>query len=263
MKLSATLIAFLIAFFFYGCKKDTIISGTSTNPNPFFDSVVQYLKSTLSQKELEKLDFANSKTLVYKNQNFGIQIFEKNNVDKFILLQNQHSMYSGNWVDMSGFILGSSHYNSGTIILNSLNKNCTTKLNIDSNMVIKVERTYPNDATVYTTNLKKENYFKKNPVSSLPDFESPMLPEIVIYYDVNGGGGIDLLSWYWLMDQVGSYGYDYFYGGSGGGGSSGGGNNGPGATNMLVAPKYFPPDTPIKDLDKELKCLCYLVSKVE
>lgn len=255
MKRLITLWILLLAFTFYGCKKDKIISGTSVSAHPFFDSAVQYLKSTLSQSELTKLDFEKTKTLIYNNQNFGVQIFQKANVNKFILLQNQQSKYSGNWVDMSDFILKSSRYTSGTIILNSLDRSCTTKLKIDSNIVTKVEKTYSNDITVYATNFKKENYNKKNIVSSSPDTRSPVLPEIIIYYDVNGGSGVNLMSWYWLVDQVNTFSYDYFSTGGGGGASGGGGGTiGRGPNNIVIVPKFFPPDAPIKDLNKELKC---------
>ena len=147
MKHSITLFALLAAFSFYGCKKDKTISNTSATSNPFFDSAVQYLKSTLLQNEVEQLDFTKSKTLVYKNQNLGVQIFEKGENDsKFLLLQNKNSSYSGNWVDMSGLIKLPSHFSSGNIILKSLDDNSFTKLIVDSNKVVEMDKTFKNNS---------------------------------------------------------------------------------------------------------------------
>jgi hypothetical protein len=227
MKHLIKLSAFVVLFFF-GCKKDKTIPGTSANSNPFFDSAVQYLKSNLLQNEFDKLDFTRSKTLMYKNQNFGVQVFEKGeNDDKFLLLQRKKEIYSGNWVDMSGLAKTRAHLNSGNIMLTSLENNSVTKLAVVNNEVTGTEKTGNNTLSLET--------------------QPTVLPEVIVYYDVNGGG-IDYFSWYWLLDQTSSTTYDYF---NAGGGSASGGS---GYSSVAVAPIVTAPDTPILDLSKEVKC---------
>jgi len=255
MKYSTTLSALLIVIFFCGCKKDKTISSTSINANGFLDSALQYLKSNLLQNEFDNLDVAKSKTFLYKGQNFGVEIFEKGETDnKFLLLQNKNGIYSGNWINMSGLTKTSIKFSSGNIILKSLDHNTITKLIVDSNKVIEMDKTTIDNSNKINTYFKSGKYPAPSGIPSSPETAATVLPDVIIYYDVNGGGGVDYYSWYWLLDQEGSSTYDYFNSGSGGGGGLGSSGSGNGPSNIVVALNYFPPDTPIKDLGKDLKC---------
>jgi hypothetical protein len=253
MKLYSTLITVSIIFFFCSCKKEKTISASANVSNPFFDSAVQYLKSTLSQNDFDKLDIAKTKTIVSKGQNFGVEIFEKGeNDNKFILLKNINANYSGNWIDISRLTKSSLRFSSGTIILKSINNNSVTTLVVDSNKVIEMDKTSNNNSSALKTYFKSRQYSTRPDNLSLLETTTPVLPEVIIYYDPYGGSSVDYYSWYWLFDQSTPDSYSYFNSSSTGGSTAG--SSGAGNTNVVVAPKYSSPNEPITDINKELKC---------
>jgi hypothetical protein len=255
MKHSITLCALLLVFSFYGCKKDKTLPGPSDNSKTFLDSAVHYLQSNLLEKDFNKLDITRNATIVYNSQDLVAQIFEKgNNGNKFLLLQNKNSNYTGNWVDISNLTRVSAKYASGNIILSTLDNSSITKLVVDSNEVIRTEKTLDNNLTVAITYFNYKNPLPKPYNGASPDLASPMLPEVVIYYDVNAGStGIDYFSWYWLVDQTSGGAYAYFPSSGGGGGYGGTGSTG-NTNNVSYAPITISPDAPITDIKEELKC---------
>jgi hypothetical protein len=236
----------LFAFFLYGCKKDNFSLSNPTTSNSFFDSAVAYLKTHTLKTDFDKLDLNKSKILIHKNQNVAFQIFEKEENNKFLLIQKQpNASYSGNWVDVTRLNDKSIHCKSGIVLLASLNKDILTKLLVDSNEVIEMDKT-DKSGKVSTT------YFNKKALSSGVTIgssttleESPVLPEVIIYYNVNENDGA--YSWYWLFGQSYYSSFDYFdavpY--SGGGGYE---------SNVVTAPTIISPDFPITDVRQELKC---------
>ena len=251
MKHSITWCFLLLLLTFYGCKKENSLTSNFSVSNLFLDSAVQYLKTNLLESEFQNLDLTRSRTLVYKNQNFGVQIFEKGNNNKFLILQIKNSSYSGNWVDMSGLTESTSHYKSGNIFLESIGNNSVTKLVVENNKVIETDKKAGNNSATDITYFNKGNSSGNTNNASSPDVDSQVLPDIIIYYDVNSGSGIDYLSWYWLVDQTAGGSYAYFpSSGGGGGGGTGSGNT----SNIVNAPLTLSPEAPITDLKQELKC---------
>jgi hypothetical protein len=255
MKHSIILCSLLLVFSFYGCKKDKTISGFSANSKTFLDSAVQYLRSNLLEKDFNKLDLTRNAIMVYTSEDLAAQIFEKgDNGNKFLLLQSKNSNYTGNWVDISNLTKVSSKHANGNIILSNLDNSSVTTLVVENNEVIRTEKISGNNLTAAITYFNNK---QRSPIpysGSSPDLADPMLPPVVIYYDVNAGpngAGIDYLSWYWLVDQTSAGSYAYFPSSGGGGGGNGStGNSG----NVAFAPLTLSPDAPIADVKQELKC---------
>ncbi|KAA9038706.1 hypothetical protein FW778_14260 [Ginsengibacter hankyongi] len=252
MKNSIMLTAVLIASFFYGCKKHSLPSSVTGTSTPFFDSAVQYLQFYLSSYRFNQLDFSKSKILTNRYGNAGILVFERGNDDtKFLLLKKTKSGYFGNWIDLSG-LKGSSHYRSGEIFIDRIDDVSMTTLKVDSNKVVKNETMYKTISKFDDTYFDKSQYLPKRKTPSSLEKESAVLPEVIIYYDVNSSG-VDYFSWYWLLDQMPSSSYDYFTAGSGGGGGDINSSSS-GYTPVVFSPTFYSPDEPILDLGKELRC---------
>ena len=145
---------------------------------------MQYLKSTLSQNDFDKLDFAKSKIFALKIKTWEFKYLKKETtIIKFLLLQNKNSNYSGNWVDMSGITKTHSHFSSGNIVLISLDQIVSTKLTVDSNIVIEKENILSVIQITCRHFLILEKIHRQSDNPSLPENATPVLPEILIYYE--------------------------------------------------------------------------------
>lgn len=230
-------------FILSGCKKENIATSIIKVSNPFFDSSVAFLRTTLSNGNFERLDISNFEQLQYNGKILGVKIFEKNIPhDRFLILGNASGDYEGNWVDMSDLKnTQSTRYQSGSISLTSLDGKFITKVVVEKSKVVNI--------------IKQPD---KNPAL---DNVSPILPEIIIFYDVNNGGdnggGSSFTSLYWLFNQNAFYsGYYYQDPGSSGSGTGHGAGSTPGnkGDNISAAPTFISPDKPISDVKKEVEC---------
>ena len=222
-----------------GCKKEKSIQSNIITSNQFNDSLIRYVQSRLSINDFQSLDLSNLETLKYDGKKIGMKIFEKNGLGKrFIISGVIGNSYVTNWVDMSGLTVAKTNRRvNGRMILQSTDKKLKTTVVISDSKVA--------DVIV-------------DGRSRIPDYVSPELPEIIIYYDVtNGyvddGGGAMFTSLYWMFDQQ-SYYSGYYYSGSDYGGST---RTGPSTTdrdNVDIAPTINSPDNPITDIQREMGC---------
>ena len=233
------------------CKKDQILKSLHSNQGSYIDSSMAFLRAKLSAGDFDKLNLSSCRVLRYRKEDWAVQIFEKENVGNiFLLLQRQGQSIKGNWVDMSKLVKVSPRYASGIVTLMNFDKTLGTSLIVDSNRVIKKETETNRNSNLVIDYSKKSHPAVVNSDSLSPDVASPVLPEIVIYYDVNGGStGIDYVSWYWLLDEISSDSYVYIQSNEGGGANSVGN-----IENVANAPLILSPDEPISDLKAELKC---------
>ena len=176
-------LGFIFILIFFGCKKENNIPINQLSQNSFFDSSVQYLKSQLSSKDFAKLNLSNKTVLRYKGKNIGVQIFEKNeSLKKYLLLKNNGTGYSANWIDMSGLKISENSYQNGTVNLESINKETQINLVVKNNEIIQVVKTGKNllhrQVTYYNNADKNHNNYSRDEV------ESVELPEIIIQGEV-------------------------------------------------------------------------------
>jgi|GEM_PF-1896402 len=261
MKKPAFHLAFIFFLIFCGCKKETDKLLPNQAQNLFFDSCVQFLKTQLSLEDLTKLKLENKKILRFHGENFGVQIFEKNESSKkYLLLKKDTIGYSGNWVDMSGLKRSNDSFYVGFVNLENINKKTRVTLEVEKNKVIQVTTTGTGFNYSQVIPFKQPNKIRSS--YSREELNSAELPEIIIYW---GGPDQDFTSLFWLFDQDWKLEYCYYQGGgSDGGGSSAGpygvgsaGNNG---DNVTAAPTFISPINPISDIKAEIKCFSNSVS---
>lgn len=259
MNLRRLLIALAIIASFSTCKKVSTISSESQIQDPYLDSALEFLHTNLSVDEYSDLNITYARILKFHNQNIGIQIPGRRFPNDFLILQNGSGNYSGNWVTLSGLKLVHPKYQSGTIILKSLDRKSTTELMVDSNEVVKIIKTTENKVSSNTL----ENAFVSRLGNSSRSERAPVtvLPEVVVYYDIDngtrignaGGGGEDAYSsLYWYFDQNNFY-YSLY---TGAGDNTNQDTHGAGnyTQNVAAALTFISPEKPIVSLKEELKC---------
>ena len=247
-------LGFIFILIFFGCKKENNTPINQLSQNSFFDSSVQYLKSQLTSEDFAKLNLANKRVLRYKGKNIGVQIFEKNeSLKKYLLLKNDDTSYSANWIDMSGLKGSENSFQNGTVTLESINNETQIDLEVKNNEIIEVVKTDKNllqrQVTYYNPSDKNYDYYSRE------EEEAVELPDIIINWSGPGG---DFMSLYWLFNQDSESEGMYIQGGTGGGGGGGtsaGGNDGVNSQdNVTAAPTFNSPTHPISDVKNELRC---------
>ena len=228
---------FLASLMFSGCKKEN--SNSSKSTQSFLDSAISFLKLNLSQNDFDKLDISKNETLVYNGRNIGLQVFEKNSTeDKYLLMKVHSNKFSGNWVDMSNMQSITVKNESGTILLTSIDKKITQQLIVQNNAAIRLVKT--NNVTHVSETIDYSKKFSGLTSASEAD-QGKMLPEVIIYYDVNPSYLVRYVSLYWSFDDDDDYSGVYHR------------SRGGGPPSVVAIPQFFPPDTPI-DITKELEC---------
>jgi hypothetical protein len=203
----------------------------------------------MSAADFAKVNLTNYKALTCQNKNIGIRFFiNDSSTNKYLLLYGNDGKFSGNWINTSGLYKTSARYKSGFVVLDNLDKSITTKFIVDSNSVAQVITTDNKslESTVKSISKTPGNIFGG---PSTAQTASPMLPDIIIVYDVDQATD-DLESLYWFSNQGGGY-ADVYYGTGGSGGD--GGNGASSVNNTFVAPMFISPQNPV-DLKKELQC---------
>jgi hypothetical protein len=240
----------ILCLVFFGCKKETKNSFITNAPKTYVDSAIQFLNQSISSADFAKVNLTNCKPLTCQNKNIGIRFFiNDNSTSKYLLLYGNDGKFSGNWINTSGLYKTSARYSSGFVVLDNLDKSITTKFIVDSNSVAQVI-TFDNknlESTVKSISKTRGNSFGG---PSTAQTASPMLPDIIIVYDVDQQAD-DLESLYWFSNQGGGY-ADVYYG-SGGSDGGGGGNGTSSVNNTFMAPMFISPQSPV-DLKKELQC---------
>ena len=237
MKHLLFIITFTITIFLFGCNKDSISKVNPNYPDLYTDSALNFLKSKFPN-DFGKLDLNTIKSLRYKNEKIGLQIFQKSSPTKFLLLKKDISSYSGNWVDLSQLKKSKSGYYNGIIQLNNLITEGITRIVIDSNKVI---------------NGSDVGYKHANIKDTTDQTSSVLLPEIIV---VIYQPSIDFLSLYWLLSQTDYYSdlylQDYYPGG--GYSDQHSADSGLVINNVAAMPVFISPANPIVDLKKEIEC---------
>lgn len=230
---------FLAGLIISGCKKEDI--NASASKQSFLDSAISFLKSNLSQNDFDKLDISKNVTLIYNGRNIGLQVFEKNeNNDKYLLLKADSNKYSGNWVDMSGLKSTTIKSKSGTILLTSIDKKISQKLLVQNNAAIQLLKTNNVDHTSESTDFTKKSFSVPNSANS--DNDGQMLPEVIIYYDVDANRSMFYGCLYWFFSGADDSGLYFSTDGGGRGGD-----------NVFAPPIFISPNDPI-DIKRELEC---------
>lgn len=256
MKNSPFYFGFLFFLIFLGCKKNNIAIThiTESSQNSFFDSAVQYLKVQLPTKDFIRLNFKKRKVLRYHGENIGVQIFENNeSANKYLILRKDGNGFTGNWIDMSRLQKSNSLYHSGTVKLESVDKEILVNLEVKNNQVIQLTRTFKNSLQRKVINfrdaeLKLNNYSRE-------EGDPLLLPDIIVYWE---GPDADYSSLYWLFDQYDKFTVSYFQDAGGDGGTSeaslGGGGGEDNQDNVTTAPTFTAPTEPINDIKAEVNC---------
>ena len=218
---------FSVCIFVAGCQKERF--NTPANDNSFVDSSIQFLKSALSSDDFAKLDMTSAQVLLYKNKNIGIQVFEKNvSRKKFLLLHADSGKYSGNWIDMSGLVSTSPKSMSGVIVMNNINGATSAKLIVNHNVAIQLIKNDNMKLNSQTINFVNSGSVGIDKANSSDD--NNMLPEVVIYYDVNWRTTVNYSSLYWMFSEDSYYSNSYYNPDGGGGG---------GINNVVDAPNIY------------------------
>jgi hypothetical protein len=241
----------LLSLVFCGCKKETNNSLLTNVTKNYADSAIQFLNQSMSAADFAKVNLTNYKALTCQNKNIGIRFFiNDSSASKYLLLYGNDGKFSGNWINTSGLYKTSARYSSGFVVLDNLDKSITTKFIVVSNSVTQVVTTDNKnlESTVKAISKTRGNSFGG---PSTAQTASPMLPDIIIVYDVDQQAD-DLESLYWFSNQGGGY-ADYYYGTGDSGGGGGDGSNGVFSNNTYVAPMVIAPVSPV-DLKKELEC---------
>ena len=250
MKICHFYLGFIFFLILYGCKKNNDIPASQVAQLSIFDSAVTYLKSQLSSNDFSKLNLAQTKILRYHGKNIGIQIFEKNeSTKKYLVLKRVSNDFLGNWVDMTDLKSSKEATQNGTVTLENINIDKKVYFEVKNNKVVNVTETGKN---VSQRNLihSKDSSANNNLYSRMEE-SAVELPEIVVLWS----GPEDFTSLYWLFDQDSNFEDSYVQGGGGGTETSGGiAGNGTYQDNVIDAPTFVPPASPITDLKREIEC---------
>ena len=256
MKRFYPLLSILVLLLNVGCKKElnqTLIS----NKNPQIDSVIQFLKSNLPG-HISTLNLESIKELKYNHKNIGFQIFEKYSTQKFLILRKEASVYAGNWVDFSALKENQKNNYSGEILLESLNDGINSKLVVENNKVIQIQKQGKTLSSIIRIIPRQRNSPGTNNTSVMEQTELQdyiVLQEVIVVKN-----NVDFISLFWLFDAYSPFSYYYLsenFPGTMGDVITGGNydlslNNE--NDNIVAMPVFQGPKTPIKDLKEELKC---------
>ena len=145
--------AFLFCLVYWACQKNESMVTIPNFQDPFITPAIEYLKTQISERSLEKLDFNSVQTLKTSGVTTGISIGKKDKTDQeFAFIQKIENQYKGNWVQ----IQNRDSANSGILITTSFDNNLKSEVTFLNGRALRIVKTDRGTSTTTLIKYKKD-----------------------------------------------------------------------------------------------------------